>query len=123
MTGAVFYIILISEGSHKQLLAAVNKDGFGRGKFLMRGWRTKFIFLLVVYFAGFATAIYALSPVPESRISQPCEGSFCDSAFKSDEFAQTFNAKMHEYLGVAKDAARRASELVKQKLDDRQLMY
>lgn len=83
----------------------------------MGGWKTKFIFLLVVYFAGFATAIYALAPVPESRISQSCEKSFCDSVFKSDEFAQTFNAKMHEYLGVAKDAARHAGELVKQKLD------
>ena len=26
------------------------------------GWRSKFIFLLVVYFAGFATAIYYLAP-------------------------------------------------------------
>lgn len=26
------------------------------------GWRSKFIFLLVIYFAGFATAIYYLAP-------------------------------------------------------------
>ncbi len=26
------------------------------------GWRSKFIFLLIVYFAGFATAIYYLAP-------------------------------------------------------------
>jgi hypothetical protein len=26
------------------------------------GWRSKFIFLMLVYFAGFATAIYCLAP-------------------------------------------------------------
>lgn len=26
------------------------------------GWRSKFLFLLIVYFAGFATAIYYLAP-------------------------------------------------------------
>ena len=26
------------------------------------GWRSKFVFVLIVYFAGFATAIYCLCP-------------------------------------------------------------
>ena len=59
----------------------------------MRGWRGKIIFLLIVYFAGFATTIYCLVPVPEN---QPAEKSFVYSAFKSDEFAQSFNAGMHK---------------------------
>ncbi len=82
----------------------------------MGGWRSKHIFLLVVYFAGFATAIYCLAPVPES---QTCEKSFEYSAFKSDEFAQSFNAGMHKCVDFAKTTAWRASEFLKQKLDER----
>jgi len=43
-----------------------DKNVFGREKLLMGAWRSKFIFLLIVYFAGFATAIYILVPVPEN---------------------------------------------------------
>jgi hypothetical protein len=43
-----------------------------------------------------------------------------NSAFKSDEFAQSFNAGMHKCVDFAKDAAWRAGGYLKQKLDDRQ---
>ena len=86
----------------------------------MGGWRTKLIFLLIVYFAGFATAIYCLSPVPENQADGACEKSFVNSAFKSDEFAQSFNTGMHKCVDFAKDAAWRAGGYLKQKLDDRQ---
>ncbi len=46
----------------------------------MGAWRSKLIFLLIVYFAGFATAIYCLAPVPETRTSQLGEKSFANSA-------------------------------------------
>ena len=82
----------------------------------MGGWRTKLVFLLVVYFAGFATAIYCLAPTPEA---QPGKESFTYSAVKSDQFAQSFNAGMYKCLDFAKDAALRASSFVKQKLDER----
>ncbi len=82
----------------------------------MGGWRSKLIFLLVVYFAGFATAIYCLTPVPEN---QTCEKSFAYSAFKSDEFAQSFNAGMYKCVDFAKTAAWRTSEFLKQKLAER----
>jgi len=87
----------------------------------MGGWRSKLIFLLIVYFAGFATAIYCLAPVPENRYVQTREGSFTYSAFKSDEFAQSFNTGMHKCLDFAKDAALRAGKFIKQKYDDKQL--
>ena len=86
----------------------------------MRGWRGKFIFLLIVYFAGFATAIYCLVPVPENQIGQPCEKSFVNSVFKSDEFAQSFNTGMHKCIDFGKAAALRAGRFIKQKLDERQ---
>ncbi len=87
----------------------------------MGGWRSKLIFLLVVYFAGFATAIYCLAPVPESQYLQNGEKGFAYSAIKSDEFAKSFNTGMHKCLDFAKDAAWRAGKLIKQKLDERNL--
>jgi hypothetical protein len=85
----------------------------------MGGWRSKFIFLLIVYFAGFATAIYCLAPVPENQAYGPCEKSFASSALKSDEFAQSFNAGLHRCLDFGKIAAQQAYGFVKQKLDER----
>ena len=88
----------------------------------MRGWRGKIIFLLIVYFAGFATAIYCLAPVPEDRACKiHNEKSFVCSAFKSDEFAKSFNTGMHKCVDFGKDAASRAGKFIKQKLDERQL--
>jgi len=84
----------------------------------MGGWKIKLIFLLIIYFAGFATAVYCLAPVPENQAERACEKSFVNSAFKSDEFAQSFNAGIHKCIDFAKDAARRASELLKQKPDE-----
>ena len=85
----------------------------------MGGWRSKFIFLLIVYFAGFATAIYCLAPVSDKQPGQFSNKGFPHSAVKSDEFAKSFNVGMHKCLYYGKDAARRASAFLKQKLDDR----
>ncbi|MFA6186807.1 MAG: hypothetical protein WC770_06320 [Phycisphaerae bacterium] len=46
------------------------------------GWRSKFIFLLVVYFAGFATAIYYLAP--NGRVNSGSGGYVSGSADQSD---------------------------------------
>ena len=85
----------------------------------MGTWRSKLIFLLIVYFAGFATAIYCLAPVPDEKLCQLSKKSFAYSALKSDEFAQSFNIGMHKCLDFGKDAVQRVSAFLKQKLDDR----
>ncbi len=85
----------------------------------MGGWRSKFVFLLVVYFAGFATAIYCLAPAPDARACRPSERGFAYSAVKSDEFAKSFNVGMHKFLDYSKDAAHRANVYLKQKYGDR----
>ncbi len=82
--------------------------------------RGKFVFMLIVYFAGFATAIYTLAPVPENQASQFRENSVKYSALKSDEFAQSFNSGMHKCLDFSKDFAWRMGKYIKQKFDDRQ---
>jgi hypothetical protein len=85
----------------------------------MRGWRGKIIFLLVVYFAGFATAIYCLAPVPENQAGQSAEKSFAHSVFRSDEFAKSFSTGMHKCIDFGKDVAHRTGNFVRQKLDER----
>lgn len=88
----------------------------------MRGWRIKFLFLLIVYFAGFATAVYCLAPVPEG---QACESddekSFLDSALKSDDFAKSFNTGMHKCIDFGKNAVSHTAKFIKQKLNEEQL--
>jgi len=85
----------------------------------MRGWRIKLIFLLIVYFAGFATAIYCFGPAPEGQASGTSERSFVFSSLKSDEFAKSFNTGMHKCIDFGKDAALRVGEILKQKLEER----
>ena len=87
----------------------------------MRTWRGKLVFLLIIYFAGFATAIYTLAPVPENQTRQTHKKSFAYSALKSDEFAQSFNAEIRRYLDFGKDAASRAGRFLKQKYNNMQL--
>jgi len=84
----------------------------------VRAWRSKLIFLLIIYFAGFATAIYTLAPVPESRTRKK---TFAYSAVKSDEFAKSFNVGMRKCLDFGKDVACRTGRFIKQKYNDRQL--
>jgi hypothetical protein len=83
----------------------------------MGGWRRKFIFLLVVYFAGFATAIYCLAPVVDEPYLSTDKG-FAHSAVKSDEFAKSFNVGMHKCMYYGKDAAHRLSAYLKKKAGD-----
>jgi len=85
----------------------------------MRSWRIKLIFLLIVYFAGFATAVYTLAPVPENQAYRSSEKSFVYSALKSDDFAQSFNTGMHKCIGFGKDAAWRVGKFIKQKLNEK----
>ena len=84
----------------------------------MRGWRTKFIFLLIVYFAGFATAIYMLAPAPEGSAEKSFGNISSASAFDSQEFAKSFNTGMHKCLAFSKEAAWHTAEFIKEKLKE-----
>lgn len=83
--------------------------------------RTKLVFILIVYFAGFATAVYCLAPVPDNENVQSCEKGLLYSALKSDEFAQSFGNRMHKCADFSRDIAWRVGGLIRQKIDDRQL--
>jgi hypothetical protein len=73
--------------------------------------------LLIVYFAGFATAVYTLAPAPEGA-DRPYDKSSAHSAFNSVEFTQSFNAGMHKCVDFGKDAAWRTAKFIKQKIKE-----
>ena len=93
--------------------------GKNKNKSLIKGWRNKLIFLLVVYFFGFATAIYCLAPVPQNRGHRTGEKSFAHSALKSEEFAMAFNEGLHKVINFSKSAALHTADLIKHKYDQR----
>jgi hypothetical protein len=70
------------------------------------GWRTKFVFLLIVYAAGFATAIYCLAPAPDQK------------APPSQRAGTSFNAGMHKCVGFSKEAALEAAKLIETKVNE-----
>jgi hypothetical protein len=90
-----------------------------KNKSLIRGWRNKLIFLLVVYFFGFATAIYCLAPVPQNRGHRIDESSLAHSTLKSDEFAIAFNEGLHKVINFSKSAALRTADLIKKEYDQK----
>ena len=84
----------------------------------MGSWRSKFVFTLVVYFAGFATAIYALAPgqkVVKQAGMVTGRSNFAASILKSDEFATKFNIRMQECIGAGKKAAVALGEVIREK--------
>lgn len=84
----------------------------------MRGWRSKFIFLFIVYFAGFSSAIYILAPPPENH--ERLLDSNTHFNFDSDEFVKSFNSGMHKCVDFGKEAAQRTAEYIKEKVNEKQ---
>lgn len=85
------------------------------------GWRSKFVFVLIVYFAGFATAIYCLAPAPETAKGATPQGrGLFDSAFKSDQFARSVNTGVHKCVDLGKEAAVRAAKVMQEKVKEAQ---
>ena len=79
------------------------------------GFRNKILFTLIVFCAGYAVGIYTLAPVDESQIDYTDQSGIMHSIFKSDEFALSFNEKMHELIGLAKVAASDISQYINHK--------
>lgn len=80
------------------------------------GWRTKFVFLLVVYAAGFATAVYCLAPTPEPATQPPPQLAQLISAQKTQELLKSFNSGMHKCVGFTKEATAEAAKILQAKL-------
>ncbi|HNY77976.1 MAG: hypothetical protein RBS72_06705 [Sedimentisphaerales bacterium] len=84
------------------------------------GWRSKFVLLLIVYGAGFATAIYCLSPAPDSAPGQLDGNGGILAKLRSEEFTQSVNSGMHKAIAFGKEAATKAAEMIREKIDEAQ---
>jgi hypothetical protein len=85
------------------------------------GWRSKFIFVLIVYFAGFATAIYCLAPAPETPKRAARGKSLFGPALTSDRIVASVNSGLHKCIDVGKEAAMWTAQKIKEKVEEAQL--
>ncbi len=93
----------------------------------MYRWRSRILFALIVYFAGFATAIYALAPVADAKADAKTHSrardvkvrNHTDSGSKSERFALKFNSQMRKCISVAEEQGAKIGEFIKAKLADR----
>lgn len=91
----------------------------------MYRWRSRILFALIIYFAGFATAIYALAPVADvdakshSRARDVKVRKSTDSESKSERFALKFNSQMRKCISVAEEQGAKIGEFIKAKLAER----
>ena len=88
----------------------------------MRAWRAKLLFMMIVYFAGFATAIYTLAPVEDGRYVDADSGFVQNSdasAVKAQQFRQLADAGFAKFLSFAEEKTIVAGRFIKQKLAER----
>jgi hypothetical protein len=82
------------------------------------GWRSKFVFMLIVYFAGFATAIYCLAPSPQATARGK---GLLGPAITSDKIVASVNSGLHKCIDVGREAAMRTAQKIKEKVEEAQL--
>jgi hypothetical protein len=83
------------------------------------GWRARFVFLLMVYVAGFATAIYVMAPNQEGKGFSFQSKDSLREAIEPRQFAQSVNAGLSKCAGMSKTIAEHASVLIKEQLNER----
>ncbi|MBN2588878.1 MAG: hypothetical protein JXA96_03375 [Sedimentisphaerales bacterium] len=91
----------------------------------MKGWRSKLIFMFILYFAGFATAVYLLAPQPDAEPGQINGQEALQSrfaSFDSQEFITSFNSGLHKSVNLGKEAALHMSKYIKEKAKDSELI-
>lgn len=89
----------------------------------MKSFKSKILAILIVYFAGFSTAIYGLAPVDQSYAlndGRESENIFC-SFTKSDRFANGYGQKLHQWSDLAEVAAEKAGNFIQQKVAAKEL--
>lgn len=82
----------------------------------MLSLRAKFVILLVAYFAGFATAVYLLTPASQQNGQSVQAG--LDSSIASSQVIQSLNSGLHKAVEVTKSAAKDAGSYIQKKLNE-----
>ena len=78
--------------------------------------------MFILYFAGFATAVYMLAPKPKSEQNNSqniIQTKF--AKFDSQEFIMSFNSGLHKSVDLGKEAAVHLSKYIKEKAKDSEL--
>ncbi len=84
------------------------------------GWRVKFVFVLMAYFTGFASAIYWLAPSPETSEGDSFQLHLPTGSYSKEELTQTVNSGMHKAVGLSREAAEQAGKLIQEKFAEYQ---
>ena len=84
-------------------------------------WRSKLLLALIIYFAGFATAIYYLAPADaKANTGGTRAGGFGFSSQASEsesaEFGKVAGASMRKLVTFAEEKAIRLGEIIKREL-------
>ena len=90
----------------------------------MFGFRGKMLFTLVVYFAGFATAIYFIAPVDAEAMEVKEESfgvDYSEMRLDTEEFAEKASVGLHKFVSFAEGKASEVKRLVKAKLAEGKL--
>jgi hypothetical protein len=93
----------------------------------MGKWRTRLLFNLILYSAGFATAVYVLAPSPAAASdgSRTCERSMglhsgtAEAGFGSQDWAIQMRAGMDKVKSFAEENAIKGIQAVKVWVDQR----
>ncbi len=85
----------------------------------MVGLRRKIVKVLVIYFAGFATAIYAIVPgsadVKQGLFAADTSKDFTASFLKSDDFAVSFREQMDRSFKLGKVVTCKLGDLLRER--------
>ena len=89
----------------------------------MRGWRSKILLGLILYSAGFATAVYALVPPGDKAKKTVWTAGRIDrrnkASSKSDKFVNMVGVGTHKCVSFAEEKAVMMSEFIKTELAER----
>ena len=77
----------------------------------MGRWRAKFVSTMVIYVAGFLTAIYFLGPGPESsEVFKLPEGT----SFDRERLLRKVNSGLHSCVDLGKEAAGHVAVVIRE---------
>ncbi len=84
-------------------------------------WRSKLLLMLIIYFAGFATAVYYLAPAdakPNAGVTRSGGFGFGSqtSESKSAEFGKVAGASMRKFVTFAEEKAIELGEIIRREL-------
>jgi hypothetical protein len=96
---------------------------FSEGRSTMRSWRSRLLSTLIVYAAGFATAVYALAPADSAATSGKSGSKTTAQAgewkSRSEQFAKATGVELRKFVSFAEEKALQASEAVQKKLAEK----